>query len=60
MCKYGVSRQGNTTTDCADTFVFFLIFFFTDRLSGIILGMRQANERRRYIVIMFSVGWAHT
>ena len=59
MCKYGVSRQGHTTNECADTFAFFLIFFFTDRLSGIILGMRPANERRRYIVNNVSIGWAH-
>ena len=27
---------------------------------GIILGMGWANERRRYIVTSFLIGWAHT
>ena len=29
-------------------------------LSGMSLGMRPANERRRYIVTMSLIGWAHT
>ena len=31
-----------------------------NRSSGIILFMRQANERRRYIVTSSLIGWAHT
>ena len=27
--------------------------------SGIILGMGSANEKRRYIVTSFLIGWAH-
>ena len=29
-------------------------------LSGIILWMRPANERQRYIVMSFLIGWVHT
>ena len=31
-----------------------------DRCSGLILGLRQANERRRYKVTPSLIGWAQT
>ena len=37
-------------------------FFFTSLniISGLILGLRPANERRRYFVTMSLIGWAQT
>ena len=32
----------------------------TDHRTGVVLCMRQTNERRRYIVTSFLIGWAHT
>ena len=38
----------------------YMCYFHIDYVSGLILGLRSANERRRYKVTPSLIGWAQT
>ena len=58
LCKYDVLIKGNPLV--SDQQILLTKNKNVDATTGISLGLRPANERRRYIVTTSLIGWAQT
>ena len=53
-----IHRYGSDTYNNVPLLVQAMTCVLSNHLSGLILGLRPANKRRRYIVTMSLIGWA--